>query len=187
VQEYVGYRFEGFPPGTHRGMPSGSLTCIVSLAGPVEIAGMPDRRQPAASFEAFAGGLHPGHAVIRHDGTQYGVSLTLTPLAARRLFGMPPSELASAVVPLGEVLGPGPELVERLAEARTWDERFAILDRVLARAVLDVPPPAPEVDHTWQRLVATAGRTSVEALAGEVGWSRRHLSERFRREFGLTP
>jgi AraC-like DNA-binding protein len=187
VREYVGYRLEGYPPGTHRGLPSGALTCIVSLAGPVDIAGMPDQRQPAAAYETFVSGLHAGHALIRHDGTQHGVSLTLTPLAARRLFAMPPAELASTVVPLGDVFGPGRELVERLAEAGSWAERFAVLDQVLERAVCDMAPPAPEVDHVWHRLVSTDGAAPVHALAGEVGWSRRHLSERFRLEFGLTP
>jgi transcriptional regulator GlxA family with amidase domain len=36
-------------------------------------------------------------------------------------------------------------------------------------------------------LVATAGTVDVGSLAREVGWSRRHLSERFRQELGLPP
>ena len=35
--------------------------------------------------------------------------------------------------------------------------------------------------------MATGGTLTVGALAAEVGWSRRHLGERFRAEIGLTP
>jgi transcriptional regulator GlxA family with amidase domain len=55
------------------------------------------------------------------------------------------------------------------------------------RSVSTPAPPSPEVRRAWSRLVATGGRAGVADLADEVGWSRRHLSERFRREYGLTP
>jgi AraC-like DNA-binding protein len=36
-------------------------------------------------------------------------------------------------------------------------------------------------------LCETAGGVGVQELAREVGWSRRHLSERFHAEYGLAP
>ncbi|SFP30434.1 Helix-turn-helix domain-containing protein [Amycolatopsis arida] len=39
----------------------------------------------------------------------------------------------------------------------------------------------------WRRLVASDGRVRIEALAGEVGWSRQHLAARFRAQVGLSP
>ncbi|HET9257069.1 MAG TPA: hypothetical protein VFO16_17980 [Pseudonocardiaceae bacterium] len=89
---------------------------------------------------------------------------------------------------LGTLLGPvAGELVERLRSARTWTDRFLELDTVLARIAGTRDGPAPEFGWAWRRLSASHGRAGVAALAREIGWSRRHLSERFRREFGLTP
>jgi len=39
----------------------------------------------------------------------------------------------------------------------------------------------------WGLLTARAGRMRMEDVAREVGWSRRHLTTRFAREFGPTP
>jgi AraC-like DNA-binding protein len=188
VDRYVGYRQEGFAPGVHRGLPSRHLTFIVSLGEPVDIAGMPDAAQRPGSFQAFVGGLHAAPATIRHDGTQFGVSIDLTPLGARALLGMPAGELAWSVVDLEDLVGrPGRELVERLAGAPTWPARFAVLDAVLARRLDEPAAPAPEAVRAWNRLVATGGNVDVQSLAREVGWSRRHLSERLRLEVGLPP
>jgi AraC-like DNA-binding protein len=188
VAAYTGYRIEGARPGVHRGLPSRYLTFIVTLGGTVDLAALPDSAQPPASFTTLAGGLHATPALISHDGHQHGIQLHLTPLGARVLFGMPAGELASTVVDLGTLLGPvAGELVERLRAARTWTDRFLELDSVLARIVKQRDGPAPEVEWVWRRLTASHGRVEVTTLAGEVGWSRRHLGERFRREFGLTP
>jgi AraC-like DNA-binding protein len=124
-----------------------------------------------------------------HDGTQYGISLEVTPAGARALFGMPASELGGTVVPLDALLGRAAErLVDQLRSAPSWSERFALLDATLLRAAsARVPTPRPEVVRVWERLVATGGRAEVGSLALEVGWSRRHLADRFRAEFGLAP
>jgi AraC-like DNA-binding protein len=188
IERYLGYRMAGFEPGIHVGMPGSSLTFIVSFDAPIDLVGMPDPAQsPAAIFGAI-GGLAAGPAQIRHDGNQHGVALDVTALGARALFRMPASALAWAVVEPADVLGSdGAELVERLNLAAGWEERFSVIDEVLLR-VLTEPAPAPaEVRRAWQRLRASEGSISVAELADEIGWSRRHLSQQFRAEFGITP
>lgn len=192
VERYLGYRTWGGPPGTHTGMPSPRLTFILSLDDPVDIAAMPDPAQRPARIQAFVGGLHAGPAHIAHDGRQYGVSVDLTPLGARALFGVPAGELASLVVSLDDLLGPAARsLPDRLRSLASWPERFAVLDTVLAASVLRRSPrggavPA-EVAEAFRLLVASGGAADVAGVAREVGWSRRHLSERFRQEVGLAP
>ena len=40
---------------------------------------------------------------------------------------------------------------------------------------------------TFRRLAAADGRLAIGPLAAEVGWSRRHLAARWRRDVGLGP
>ena len=188
VDHYVGYRYEGFAPGVHAGLPSRHLTLIVSLAEPIDVGFLNAPAAPRQRLLALAAGLHATPTAVHHDGNQHGMQLAVTPLGARALFGMPPAEIAALTLPLDAVLGPlAGELVERLRAAEGWPRRFAILDGVLSRALTDLDGPPPEVMFAWERLARTGGVIGVGDLATEVGWSRRHLSERFRREFGLTP
>jgi AraC-like DNA-binding protein len=185
VERYRGYRLEGFPAGIHHGVPSRYLPFMVSFDRPVETA-------EGGSHWAFVGGLHDRAATIVHDGNQHGMAIQMTPLGARALLGLPAGPLAGNVVDLDELLGAhARELYERLAAASAWHARFDILDEVLAHAArdrLDDPPEPPsEVVRAWRRLVATAGGVEIGELAADVGWSRRHLSEKFRTEVGLTP
>jgi AraC-like DNA-binding protein len=190
VSAGVGYRLEGFPPGVHTGLPSRCLTVVLSFDGPLGLSGPTATSPSDVGLEALAGGLHARPVFIAHDGHQHGVQLELTPEGSRALFGMPASELASTVVPLDAVLGSAGELHERLALAPSWPACFAGVADLLSRACR-VGDPAraarPEVEHVWSRLVATDGAVSVAGLADEVGWSRRHLSGVFTREFGLAP
>ncbi|MFC9019192.1 helix-turn-helix domain-containing protein, partial [Streptomyces albidoflavus] len=85
------------------------------------------------------------------------------------------------------------ELSDRLRSASTWAARFAVLDELLLRAVVRGSQGdhghgvRPEVAQAWRLLVAARGGVQVGALAGELGWSRRYLTERFRGELGLSP
>jgi AraC-like DNA-binding protein len=187
VGRYTGYRLLS-APGLHRGLPSSKLTFIISLDDPVDIATMPGGAQSPARYQAFVGGLHSTPASIRHEGFQYGISVSLTPLGARALFGLPAGELAWAVVPLEDLMGPGSgTLIDRLVDAAGWHERFAVLDQVLIDRVKEPAGPQREVSWAWKRLLATGGTVDVATLAEDVGYSRRHLTELFRRELGLAP
>jgi AraC-like DNA-binding protein len=180
------------PPGAHAGLPSKSLTFIVSFDDPLDIAEMPDDRQAPDTFWAMVGGLHVRPATVRHDGRQHGVQIELTPLGAMALFGTRPGDLASTLVHLDDLDGRfARELVERLAVLPTWTRRFAVLDELVARASRADRPvrtaiPSPAA-NAWDLLVARDGCMTVAALADELGWSRRHLSEQFRRSFGIGP
>lgn len=192
VSGYTGYRLTGFAPGEHKGLPSRHLTFIVQFDAPLQLVMDPGGRAEVQQFDALLSGLHTRPAVIRHDGTQHGVQLHLTPAGARALFGFPAGEVAADAVALEDAWGAtGRELVDRLATVTTWPERFAVLDSVLLRAAAgraEVPSAArPETTEAWRQLVATDGRIDVRSLADQVGWSRRHLTGQFTAEFGFGP
>ncbi|MGH9057706.1 MAG: helix-turn-helix domain-containing protein [Acidimicrobiales bacterium] len=187
IKSYRGYRSFGGPP-VHRGLPSGALTFIISLDDPVDIAAMPSGLQVPGKFQAFIGGMHDTPAYIRQHGFQHGLSLEMTPLGSRTLLGLPAGELANAVVSLDELVGPSArDLVDRLATARGWRERFVALDEALVRWLKTPSRSVPEVQRAWEMLVSTAGSVEVSTLADEVGYGRRHLGDLFRRELGLAP
>ncbi|WP_329557967.1 helix-turn-helix domain-containing protein [Streptomyces uncialis] len=192
VGSYVGFDLRGFPAGVHRGPPGRVLTAVISLSDPLEMAAGVDDGSPVTRFDSVAGGLMCRSVAIHHDGHQQGVQVSLTPLGARALYGMPAAALAHRLVPLDELLGTlGAELVDRLRAATTWAARFTVLDQLLLRAVRRggdrLPRMRPEVAEAWRRLVAARGRVQVGAVAADLGWSRRHLTEQFRGEVGLAP
>lgn len=189
VRSYVGYREEGGAPGIHRGLPSGSLTFVVPLVDQLVLAASPGLDGAGRAYDALVGGLHTGPALIAHPGRQVGIQLDVTPLGCRALFGLPAAALAGTCVALADLIGPDAHrLVDDLHAAPSWPARFACLDEALVRRVRNGPEPVGgAVAWAWHRLEATAGGVRVADLAAEVGWSRRHLGERFRTEVGLTP
>lgn len=176
VTRYVGYAQDDVTLAVHRGLPSRHVTLVISLAGPVRMAGR--------SLQALVGGLHTQAVLIRQDRVQEGIQLELDPLGVRTLFGVTAAELSGEVADLAE-FGLG-SLPDRLREL-PWRERFALLDDVLAARAAEPVAPPPELGEAWRRLRGADGRVRVADLAEEVGWSRRHLGERFRTELGLAP
>ena len=193
VSSYTGYRQAGLAPGRHRGLPSPALTFILTLDDPVVIAAHPDPRQRPGSYDTLLGGLHTTPALITHDGRQSGVQLALTPLGARALLGMPAAELANWDGDATAVIGAfAAELRQRLLARGTWAERFAEIDRVLARRAQQGAAAArdsvrPEVAFAWRRMRVSRGAVSVADLAAETGYSARYLNRLFRAEVGLAP
>jgi AraC-like DNA-binding protein len=180
VEWYVGYHHVSVP-GVHHGLPSGSLTVVVAFDEPIDLA-WSDTPAARDRYWAVASGLHSRPALIRHGGRQHGVQVAVTPLGARRLFGVPAAALAREFVPLTVL--PHEELA-----GGSWPERFAALDRILLRLRdrHSRDGVAPEVLRAWELLDRSGGRIKVGELADEVGWSRRHLAHRFAGELGITP
>ena len=193
VAAYIGYRDQLDPGLVHHGLPSTTITVILSLDRPLD-TGWLALTTGTRPYWALAAGLHVEPSLVRPHGYQAGVQLALTPWGCRALLGLPPAALAGEIVDLAElsvVLGRAG--VERLNEAAGWDERFALLDEVLLQALGRGSEGRGEghafhdLARVWDLILTSGGRRWVSDLAAEVSRSPRWLSSRFAAEYGVTP
>lgn len=145
-------------------------------------------RDSAHRPPAFVIGPHHTHLVPDGDCAASYLEVRLSPLSGYALLGVPLNALRGRIVDLHDLLGvDGRRLAERLREAGAWRRRFTILDQFLLGRLDGGPRPSPEVVRVLQRLVATDGAARIGRLAGEVGWSHKHLITRFTQQVGLSP
>ncbi len=177
----------------HRGLPSPYLTLIFSLADPVVCGRTLAQARSADAFRhlVLLGGLHHAPAFVVPSGQEFGVQLAVHPLAARRLFGVPPRALDAMAEAGQDVLGSGAEVLRlQLGEAATWSERFGLLTRYLRERV-DRQSCAervrPELAEAWRWLAWHRGTGSMGGLSAHVGLSGRQLRTLFHRELGVGP
>lgn len=138
---------------------------------------------------AFYTGLSHAHAVTETERAQAGAQAFLTPLGARRLLGFPLGEIGDLLIDPGDLLGcEAREVTERLQEANSHERRLAILERFLQQRFAAPAKDIPR-DLVWAlaRMKASAGAVRIAALAAEIECSRKSLTERFTREFGMAP
>ncbi|MDD9938004.1 MAG: helix-turn-helix domain-containing protein, partial [Myxococcales bacterium] len=166
------------------GDPSCSIELVVSLSGAVSVTF--EGEGASGTEAAFVAGMHTSPVRIHEAGPSRGIHVKLSPRAVRACFGPGAAELAQSVVDLEGLAGArASELVERLSEAVAWEERHALVREFLRSGAVH-PAVRPELDLAWRRLVGSAA-PSVDGVAHEVGWSRRHLASQFQREYGLSP
>jgi AraC-like DNA-binding protein len=190
VLSMVGYRTFSNPNELHRGLPSSTLTFIVSLDDGVEAAETAEKLPSARPNPLVLGGLHVRAAHIRQRNAQAGVQLAVHPLAARALFGVPSAELNWAEYDAAAVLGrSGIRLRHRVSEARRWEDAFGWVAEYLSDAWRrrDGLAVRPEVANAWRLLQLSGGRASVGAVADRVGVTGRHLTTLFQHEVGRSP
>jgi AraC-like DNA-binding protein len=187
ISHYAGFRVSGVPPGVHVGLPKTDIDLIIGLGRPIDVVHMPSATQRPSAFTALVSGLQHAPAIVRQAGEVFGLHVFIRPLGVRAILGVASAEVASLVLHLSDIWGGrAEELVERLLAADTWPERFRVLDRAFASTLTPTRVP-PEISWAWRRLASTHGSVSVHALADETGYSRRHLSERFREAIGVAP
>jgi AraC-like DNA-binding protein len=160
---------------------------IYALAEPLEIVGADGRSVVVRAGEAFAGGIADGTSLSRNLGPQAGIHVFMPLCSLAAAVGAPLAEVANCVAPLRALIGAqADDLGGRLCEADSADRRFALLDAFFTRRFADASEADRPVEHAMRRL-ARPGAPAVDALADELGWSRRHFSRRFRAATGFSP
>ncbi|MBO2462302.1 helix-turn-helix domain-containing protein [Actinomadura violacea] len=185
----AGVAFAGFSRGgsaaDHRLVPHASVIVALDFgAGPPLVEDAAGRRFQGS----LVGGLgYSGSVWVRGENIQC-VQVRLSPLVARAVLDVGPVDLDGSVVSLGDLWGrQASRLSERLHDLSSWEDRFALIEASVADRYETGPALDPEVVRAWDRIVAGRGRVRVEALAAELGWSRKRLWARFREQIGLPP
>ncbi|MFE7129699.1 helix-turn-helix domain-containing protein [Streptomyces sp. NPDC057638] len=185
VLGYVGFGPESQLPLTQRVLPAGAVILVLSFDSGSHLLG------PAGTLAmspVSVVGLHDRPTTVEHSGHPRGVAVGLAPPAAYTLLGVAMSELSHTYTGLDALLGEQAWwLLEQLAQARTWEALFGLLDQQLAQWLRDGRPAQAPVVHAWHRLRRSAGRLAVGGLADELGCSRRYLEKRFSEQVGLSP
>lgn len=194
VDGIAGYDLALPPDSLHNGLPSTSATLIVNLGGPMLVRWPGGRTE---RLQVMIAGLHVSPAQVITEGRQHGIQLAVTPAGIRALLGVPIAALAQTFADPLDVIGRASQgrreawlrLAESVAARTTWPERYAELGRLLRLTVRDDAGDhrADPMATAWQRVQSDRGRIAVAQLASDIGYSRRHLSQRFRAEFGVTP
>jgi len=109
---------------------------------------------------------------------------------ARRLFGVPGTEMADRILPLNELWGgTAISLEERMEAARSDAERVNLLEEELLERMprRTGNSRAEEVAALAEYVKRRRGMVTVAELADSAGISRQQLGRMFREETGLAP
>jgi AraC-like DNA-binding protein len=171
-----------------REFPGPFVVFILEFGPPVRVYDYGSTTRAAGHPGGFVAGLDERFALTEHDGFQQGIQMNLTPLGARRLFGLPMSELRGLVVSSRDLMPTRyRSLSEQIAELRDWDARFDLVEEMLeermARCVLDTGVVAWAV----RRIEESAGAVDMRTLARELGYSRKHVIALFHDQVGVPP
>jgi AraC-type DNA-binding domain-containing proteins len=167
-----------------REMPGIEPVFIVNLGSPVEIVAGDGRKIAVGTGEGFAGATHTRSALSRSSGSQRGVHVHMPLLTMRRLFRVPLHELADKAILLGDAGRWGSSLTDELANAATAECRAAVLDRHLQDRLAGAPEENGAVAYAIKTL-ACRQDVPIQALAEDLGWSRKRLSAKVREATGV--
>ncbi|RWF45508.1 MAG: AraC family transcriptional regulator [Mesorhizobium sp.] len=187
VTDICGYRETA--AGHFRNVEYASLTVplVISFAEPFAI-GLGRAPDDNDRFASFAAGLFAGPVMIESFGGACCIQVNFTPLGARRFFRLPMSELTDSMVVLDDVLGAeGAALRERLGNAPDWTARFDLAEAFVAARLESAAETPLEIAWAYDRIITSGGRTRIASLAEQLGWSRKHLADKFSDATGIGP
>jgi len=188
VRSIEGYDESSPVPQTRREFPEPWIVVIIEFGPGLRVSLGGDARAAASHPGGFVAGLGDRFAVTEHEGRQRGVQVDLTPTGARRLFGIPMSELSHRIVALCDLL-PAEDLVltEQLSAAHDWEKRLDLVEEFLLRRVCEARLDTRRVDWALARIESCGGTLNVGSLARELGCSHKHLIALFRDQVGIPP
>ncbi len=164
VREYYGWIERMAQPVCRREVPTDEVPIIINFGTPFRLF---DQADPSrwTEFGSFTTGAYDSYVLVGSTGPSAGIQVNLSIFGARLFLGRPLRDMKNRVVELEDLFGRAARLLtQELYDAPSWDARFEILDRELARRILNTRAPSPAVSCAWSRLVSSGGRASIGGI-----------------------
>lgn len=172
---------------TRRELPGTQGVLIINFGDTIYLTGGDGDTIRLGAGEGFVAGVHTQSALSRTErGRQRGVHVFLPLASLRRLFAPDMRHIADRAVPLEAILGVRAAAMGATLVEKTPGACFDALEAWLARRLADAPSPDRAVNWAIARLDADPA-ARIDALARDIGWSRKHFAQRFRAAAGVTP
>lgn len=188
VHGYLGS--EGYLPVAlrERRLPSTEVAILVNFGSPHRMLDVANPDRATNYPNAWVVGLHDTYQLGEAVGARRFMVVRFTPIGAHLFLRVPMDMLANRAVELEQIDPPIARLLLAGAHlARDWENRFTMMDSLIAERVASARSPGGLVVRAWQRLDQTHGEADLGLLAAELGCSRRHLIAQFRKQVGLPP
>ena len=187
VDRYVAYSENTGSFAARRELAATSGVLIFVLGDPLVITAANGDELVLKAGEAFVGGIADATSISRALGPQRGIHVHMPIDSLAAVCGTPAAAIANRCERLTDVVGGvARSLGDALCTARGSAERFDLLDDFLEARIARGADDDRPVKWALRRLTDAAA-PSIEALAGEIGWSRKHLANRFAAATGFTP
>jgi AraC-like DNA-binding protein len=189
LRRATAYTVQGAGLSRQRELPNGSAVLVFNLGTELRVEDATGKLHRFPHPTAFYSGPSDRYVVTETDGAQEGMVVELTLPGARRLLGRPLNELGDRMISLADLLGPrADEILGRIVDAPSPAVRLALLEAAIEARIADAGDRGTrDLEWAWNLQHARGGRVTVSELADTIGCSRKHLTVRFDREFGLSP
>ncbi|NOT33753.1 MAG: AraC family transcriptional regulator [Candidatus Eisenbacteria bacterium] len=170
----------------HRVFPDGCVELIYHAGAPALWSPSPDRwlEQP----RLFVVGQITRPFGFRATNALHSIGVRFRPGGACAFLGDPLDALTDRTVALATLWGEaGERLSNELRCESELEPLWTRLESALAARIANATRARVPVAAAVDRLLATRGGESIEALAAHVGWSVRQLERAFLRQVGVTP
>ncbi len=172
-----------------RVLPEGTVEWIINLQDAPRYLFDDERGVRGTAFRrGWISGPQSRYLVIDALRGASMIGVHFHPGGAAAFLGLPAHEVADRVVEMDAIWGlEAVELREVLLEAPSAAAKFAALEAFLMNRWRPSAPLRNPVRYVLNRLIEDPQASAIADLAREVGWSHKHLIEKFRCEVGLGP
>ena len=160
-------------PVLERHLPSAEVPLLVNFGAPHRRSD--DSGEWSTRDGAWVVGLHARHQLTQAVGERHFMVVRFTPIGAHLFLGLPMHSIANESIELEQIdAALARALMRRVGLARSWTDRFAAMESLIAQRVAEAEMPG-SVDAVWRRLVATDGRDRARFTRRRTGLQSSHV------------